>query len=169
MSNPISETASFVQNPVNVTVKTNLAGPSFSVDDTTYTTTQTFTWPPGSSHTIATTSPQPGATGVRYVWNNWSDKGTISHSVAPTQNTTYTANFTKQYFLTMGHNTGGTVSPASGWKASGSTVKITATPATGYTFTDWTGTGSGSYSGTTNPVNITMGGPISETATFTHK
>jgi Divergent InlB B-repeat domain len=158
MGGPISETASFVQNPVNVTVQTNLAGLSFSVDGTPYPTPQTFSWQPGSSHTIATASPQSGATGVRYVWSNWSDKGTISHSVAPTQNTTYTAAFTTQYFLTMSAGTGGTVSLASGWKANGSTVKITATPATGYSFTDWTGTGTGSFSGTTNPVSITMGG-----------
>jgi uncharacterized repeat protein (TIGR02543 family) len=41
-------------------------------------------------------------------------------------------------------------------------------PANGYSFTNWTGTGTGSFSGATNPVSITMGGPITETATFTH-
>ena len=78
MGGPISETASFVQNPVNVTVQTNLAGLSFSVDGTIYTATQTFSWQPGSSHTIATTSPQNGATGVQYLWSKWSDSAGIS-------------------------------------------------------------------------------------------
>ena len=32
----------------------------------------------------------------------------------------------------------------------------------------WTGTGTGSYSGSNNPASITMSGPITETATFTH-
>jgi hypothetical protein len=123
---------------------------------------------PGSSHTIATTSPQSGGTGVQYIWTNWSDGGAISHTVAPTTNKTYTATFSTQYYLTTTHGTGGTVSPASGWKNSGATVSITATPANHYSFSNWTGSGTGSYSGPNNPASITMGGPITEMATFTH-
>jgi probable HAF family extracellular repeat protein len=168
MNGPITENATFIQNPVQVTVQTNPAGLTFSVDGTTYTTAQTFSWDPGSSHTIATTSPQNGGTGVRYVWSNWSGGGAISHTVAPTTNKTYTATFRTQYYLTMTHGTGGTVSPASGWKVSGTTVSISATPASGYSFTSWSGSGTGSYSGTNNPASITMGGPITENGTFTH-
>jgi hypothetical protein len=168
MNGPITENATFIQNPVQVTVQTNQAGLTFSVDGTTYNSAQTFSWDPGSSHTIATTSPQSGGTGVRYLWSNWSGGGAISHTVAPTTNKTYTATFKTQYYLTVTHNTGGIVSPASGWRASGSTVSITATPATNYHFTNWTGSGTGSFSGTSNPASITMGGPINETASFTH-
>jgi hypothetical protein len=168
MNGPITENGSFTQNNVQVTVQTNLAGLSFSVDGNPYTTAQTFSWQPGSSHTIASTSPQSGGPGVRYVWTSWTGGGAISHTVAPTTNKTYTANFNTQYYLTMSHNTGGTVTPASGWKASGSSLPISATPASGYHFTNWTGSGPGSYSGTSNPASITMGGPITETATFTH-
>src|SRR5207247_1106182 len=144
------------------------AGLSFTVDGTTYNSTQTFSWVSGSSHTIATPSPQSGGTGVQYAWTKWNDHGAISHTVAPTTNTTYTATFRTQYFLTMTHNTGGTVSPASGWKASGAVISISATPATDYSFSNWTGTGTGSYSGPNNPASITMGGPITENATFIH-
>jgi Divergent InlB B-repeat domain len=168
MNGPITETATFTQNPVRVTVQTNPAGRSFTVDGTSYTTAQTFSWQPGSSHTISTTSPQSGGSGARYVWSSWTGGGAISHTVAPTTNRTYTATFTTQYYLTMTHGTGGTVIPASGWKNSAATVSITATPATGYSFSNWRGTGTGSFSGTTNPASITMGGPITETATFTH-
>jgi hypothetical protein len=168
MNGPITENAAFTQNPVQVTVQTDPAGLSFAVDGTTYTAAQTFSWAPGSSHTIASTSPQSGDTGVRYVWSNWNWGGAISHTVAPTTNKTYTANFTTQYYLTMSHGVGGTVSPGSGWRNSGVTVSITATPSTGYSFSNWAGTGTGSYSGTTNPGSITMGGPITEAATFTH-
>jgi len=122
MNGPITETASFTHNPVQVTVQTNPSGLAFAVDGTPYTSAQTFTWVPGSSHTIATTSPQNGAT----------------------------------------------VTPASGWKNSGAAVSIRAMPASGYSFTNWTGSGTDSFSGTTNPASITMGGPITETATFTH-
>src|SRR5207248_1311159 len=160
MNGPITETASFTQNPVHVTVQTNPAGHSFTVDGTPYTTAQTFSWQPGSSHTISTTSPQSRGTGARYVWSSWTGGGAISHTVAPTTNKTYTATFTTQYYLTMAHGTGGTVIPASGWKNSGATVSITATPTNNnqvsYSFSGWTGSGAGSYSGTNNPASITM-------------
>jgi len=168
MNGPVTENATFTQNNVQVAVQTNPTGLSFTVDGTSYTTTQTFSWQPGSTHTIATTSPQSGATGVRYVWTNWSGGGAISHTVAPTTNKTYTANFNTQYFLTMSHGTGGTVSPTSGWRNGGAAISISAIPATGYGFTNWSGSGTGSFSGTNNPASITMGGPITETATFTH-
>jgi len=99
---------------------------------------------------------------------NWSGGGTISHTVAPATNINYTATFTTQYFLTMSHGTGGTVTPLSGWKNSGAAFSIRAIPAAGYNFKNWSGIGTGSYSGTNNPVLITMGGPITETASFTH-
>ena len=51
---------------------------------------------------------------------------------------------------------------------SGAALSISAMPANGYSFTNWTGSGTGSFSGTNNPASITMGGPITETATFTH-
>jgi Arylsulfotransferase (ASST)/Arylsulfotransferase Ig-like domain/Divergent InlB B-repeat domain len=168
MNGPITENAVFTQNAVQVTVQTNLAGLSFSVDGTTYTATQIFLWQPSSSHTIATTSPQDGGTGVRYVWTNWSGGGAISHTVAPTTNKTYTANFTTQYFLTMSHGIGESVSPTSGWRAKGSTVSISAHPANGYSFTNWTGSGTGSYSGSNNPASITISGPIAEAGAFNH-
>src|SRR4030095_7844792 len=95
MNGPITETAAFTQNPVQVTVQTNPAGRAFTVDGTPYTAAQSFSWQPGSSHTIATTSPQNGGTGIRYVWSSWSDGGAISHTVAPTTNKTYTATFRK--------------------------------------------------------------------------
>jgi len=168
MNGPNTENAIFTQNNVQVAVQTNPTGLSFTVDGTSYTSTQTFSWQPGSSHAIATISPQGGGTGVRYVWTNWSGGGAISHTVAPTTNKTYTANFTTQYFLTMTHGTGGTVSPTSSWRNSGAAISISAKPAAGYSFTNWTSSGTGSFSGTNNPASITMGGPITETATFTH-
>src|SRR5439155_13374509 len=93
-------------------------------------------------------------------WNSWSGGGAISHTVAPTSTTTYTAKFTTQYYLTMSQGTGGTVSPSSGWKNSGATVAITATPTSNtqasYSFAGWTGGGTGSYSGMNSPASITM-------------
>jgi thermolysin len=159
-------TATTSAGTVQVTVQTNPAGRSFVVDSTTYSSAQTFTWVRGSSHTIATTSPQNGSSGVRFSWNNWSNGGAISHSVAPTANISYTANFTTQYFLSMNAGTGGTVSPSSNWFNSGQAVSITASPSSGFSFNGWTGSGSGSFSGSANPASVTMGGPLTESANF---
>ena len=168
MTGPIMEWAYFTQNPVQVTFQTSPAGRTFTVDSITYSAPQTFSWVPGSAHTIATTLTQSGPSGVQYAWSKWSDGGYVSHYIVPSKNATYTATFTTQYYLTMSAGTGGSAHPASGWKNSGTVVPINVTLAKGYTFGSWTGSGTGSYSGTTNPASITMGGPITEAATFTH-
>ena len=160
-------TAIYASPTIQITVQTNPAGRGFSVDGASFSSTQTFSWTPGSSHTIATTSPQSGTTGTQFVWSNWSDSGLISHIVAPTTATTYTANFTTQFMLTMAGGSGGTVSPASGFFNGGQSVNISATPNSNFAFSGWTGTGTGSFTGATNPVAVTMNGPITETAAFT--
>jgi N-acetylmuramoyl-L-alanine amidase len=170
--NPSTATLTIIDNDISplitVTAQTNPVGRSFTVDGTTYTTTQTLSWTAGSSHTISTASPQSGGTGTQYLWSNWSDSGAISHTVSPTNNTTYTANFTTQYFLTMNAGTGGTVSPPSGYFNSGQSLSISASPISGFNFSGWTGSGSGSFTGSSNPASVTMSGPINETASFTN-
>src|SRR5207248_5489002 len=47
MNGPITETAFFTQNPVQVTVQTSPVNISFAVDGTSYTATQTSSWQPG--------------------------------------------------------------------------------------------------------------------------
>ena len=77
--------------------------------------------------------------------------------------------FQHQYYLTMkvSSSTAGSVTPSSGWHNAGSTVTIKATAKTGHTFNKWTGTGTGSYTGTSGSHTITMNSAITETATFT--
>jgi hypothetical protein len=155
-----------VSNSSSTTVGTSPAGLSFTVDGTNYTTQQAFNWVPGSGHTLATVGTQSGVSGSQYVWSSWSDGGAISHTVAPTNSTSFTANFTPQYFLTMNAGSGGSVSPGNLWTNSGTGVSISATASNGYSFGGWTGSGSGSYSGSKNPASITMNGAITETASF---
>jgi uncharacterized repeat protein (TIGR02543 family) len=76
-------------------------------------------------------------------------------------------NLTTAYFLTMNAGNGGTVNPVSGWYSPGQLVAITAVAGPGYTFSGWSGTGAGSYTGTTNATTITMNGNVTETANFT--
>jgi endoglucanase len=70
----------------------------------------------------------------------------------------------KQYTITTAVTGSGTValSPAGGTYPEGTTVTITATPATGYQFTNW----SGGVTGTTNPAMVTLTSNISVTANF---
>jgi hypothetical protein len=164
----LDDVIAVVPPTTSVTIQTNPTGRSFTVDGTTYTTTQAFSWTPGSSHTIATTTPQSGGTGTQYVWSDWSDGGAMSHTItAPSAGTTYTANFTTQYYLTMVAGTGGTVTPASGWYNSAQSVQIQAYASGGYSFAGWVGSGPGSYSGAVNPAAAIMNGTVTETASFT--
>ena len=155
----------FVQG-VSVTVQGNPSGVSFSVDGTTYSTPQTFSWVSGSSHPIGTTSPQSGGTGVQYIWSNWSDAGAVSHNVAPTSGTTFTANFSTQYRLdtSVSPAGGGTVAvnPPGTWFPPSQGLQLTASPASGYAFSSWAGVDSSSGNG----ASVTMNGYRSVTANF---
>jgi hypothetical protein len=155
-------------NLTQVTVDTSPSGLAFTVDGVTYSSTQVFSWTPGSQHTIATTSPQPGASGAQYVWTSWSDGGATSHTITASPNALFTANFATQYLLTTAASppAGGTVGPASGYYNAGQTVALSATANPTYSFAGWTGTGSGSYTGSNPGGTVTMNGPITETAAF---
>ncbi len=166
MLSPVSEAASFSLNTISVTVRTNPDGHPVLVDDTLYASPKTFLWPAGSSHTISTDSAHAPSGGTRLAWSAWSDAGARTHTIAPVTDSTFTATLGTQYYLTMNTNPGGSVTPPSGWYNNAQTVTITATPSSGYTFASWSGSGTGSYSGLINPRNITMGGPISQTANF---
>lgn len=151
---------------ITVTVTTSPVGRSFSVDGTSYNTAQTFTWISGSSHTISTSSPQ--GTSTRYAFSGWSDGGAISHTVAPTSNTTYTANFNTQYQLTtvVSPIGAGTIAPSpnsgDGYYNANTSVQLAAVANGGYTFANW----SGDLTGGTNPQSVTMTTPRSVTANF---
>jgi hypothetical protein len=162
-------TGNFIPATVQVTITTSPANLLVSVDGGTLTPAPLVeTWNQGSSHTIATTSPQSGGTGVQYAFSSWSDGGAISHSITvPSTATTYTASFATQYQLTTAANpsAGGTVSPTSGnYYNFGTVVPLTATANAGYSFTNWTG----NVANSTSPVTtITMTAPQSVTANFT--
>src|ERR1700680_4348190 len=65
----------------SVSVATNPVGLTILVDGIAATGPQTFTWSPGSSHTLSVASPQQGGTGTRYVFTSWSDSGGQTHTV----------------------------------------------------------------------------------------
>jgi phospholipase C len=81
--------------------------------------------------------------------------------------TTIVFTFQNQFPLTMKANGQGKVMPTSGWKNAGVKVTIKATANSGHKFKSWTGSGTGSYTGTSASHTITMNAAITETATFT--
>jgi len=162
-------------NSQSTTTITITSGPAtgsgfVSVDGSPVTTPYTQSWTTGSTHTIIANSPVGCGAGCQYVWQSWSDGGTQSHQItAPSVSTTYTAIFAQQYYLAMqvSPSTAGTVAPSSGWQNAGAIVQISATANSGSTpFSSWAGSGSGSYSGSSNPATVTINGPITETANF---
>ncbi len=154
------------QSQVSVVIQTTPSGLNFTVTDTdgtnSYVAPHLFNWVPGSAHTVTATSTQPGISGVRYLFNNWSDGGSMTHTVtAPVASATYTAAFATQYQLTTTTDGHGAAIPAQQWYNAGEYATILATPASGYVFSTWTLTGGSGV--ITNPAAVTtsvaMNGP----------
>ncbi|MCE5249036.1 InlB B-repeat-containing protein [bacterium] len=135
------------------------------------TTNPTIGWHAYDEGKVVTIKVSP-VSGYRFVsWTgNVADTTSASTSVTMTGNMTVTANFEKiptQYTLMIKVNINGwgTTNPSVGdYKYDeGAVVSITATPATGYLFTSWTGDVASSTSATTT---VTMNGDRTVTANF---
>jgi Divergent InlB B-repeat domain/Putative Ig domain len=155
-------------NTAQVTVGTNPAGLSYSVDGIPYSSAQILTWTIGTNHTLTTTSSQSPAVGTQDNFVNWSDgTTTVSDAVTATTGTTsFTASFNTSYQLTTSVSPAGsgTVSPTTGgYDAQGSAVPLVATPNANYSFAGWTGNVANANSASTT---ITMNAPQSVTAKF---
>ena len=159
-----------------ITITSNPTGSGYvTVDGTPYSTPQTFIWIAGSQHTLVANSPV-GTSGSRYVYSSWNDTGSITHTyTVPTSPSTVVASFTLQYQITMASNFGSLSPSNSSWYNAGSAVTIYAVSPSivageQYIWNGWTGSGTGSYTGSGNNTSlVTMNGPISETATWTHQ
>ena len=103
-----------------------------------------------------------------YRFSEWSgDASGTNNPITITMDSdkSVTANFIRQYTLTISAGTGGTTDPSPGTYThdSGATVTVKAIANTGYNFSGW----SGDASGTTNPITITMDKDKTITASFT--
>ena len=123
-------------------------------------------YPSGTVVTLTATA----ASGYSFTgWQGDATGSTNPTTVTMNADKTVTANFasTTQYTLTVAASpsNGGSVTknPNQTQYASGTVVTLTATAASGYTFTGW----SGDASGTTNPTTVTMNANKTVTAVFT--
>ena len=184
MNNPITETAQF-QNPakpeVQITIDSDPEGPGFvtvSGDNGTMqpvTTPYTVTGHPGDQGIGVATPTVACGDNCQYLFVSWTSPSignvttpTLNYTV-PSSSETVTANYKKQYYLTMQVDpSSASVSlyPGSGWQFAGRNVTISADARESYAFVLWTGSGFGGYYGTNNPSFVIMNGPITETANF---
>lgn len=130
--------------------------------------------PNASSYNSGTVVTLTATAASGYTFTGWSGDVTgtaASVTVTMNSNKTVTANFTNgsgtTYTLTTtaSPSAGGTItrSPNASTYAAGTVVTLTATPASGYTFSSW----SGGASGTSATTTVTMNANTSATANFT--
>ncbi|MFZ0890861.1 MAG: hypothetical protein WB778_05815 [Thermoplasmata archaeon] len=170
MAGPITETATFVNEStyrVSFTAAGLPAGTNWTVavnglQETSTSASQAFNLTNGS-FTYALESPIAGTTGIQYT--TAPAGGTF---VVQGASVAIPVAYTTQYELTtrVAPAGSGSVSPASAWYNASQVVNVSALPAAGYSFGSWTGVGSGSYSGASDPALVTMEGAVTETASF---
>ncbi|MFN8333456.1 MAG: Ig-like domain-containing protein [Saprospiraceae bacterium] len=163
-------------NPVTLTVTSNKAiTGSFALQNYTLTLNQTGTGtgtlsntPSGTSFAYGTVVTVTATANSNSFFAGWS--GAVTSSSNPVTLTmdshkTLTATFSRlsDYTLTVNIVGNGLVTPTTSSYLSGTVVPITATAATGWSFTGW----SGDLSGNASPTSITLNSNKVVTATFT--
>jgi uncharacterized protein (TIGR03437 family) len=139
-------TASFTSAPLAI-FKSQPACQFITIDGTSWMLPFNQAWTVGSQHMLSVSATQyANDNTVRYQFTGWEDGSTqTTRNVTFTGGTTYTANFKTQYLLTTSYVYVGsgsvTVSPpsADGYYDAGSTVQVTATPASGWALRYWLG------------------------------
>ncbi len=127
----------------------------------TYGANQTFTLSPATGYQVGQVLVDGSVVSVSNNTFTLSDVIT-THAVNVTFNAVASASVAYSISLTQ-PSVGGTISASATTVNSGSPVTLTAKAATGYKFTSW----GGSVSGSTNPLKVNVTGNMSVTATFT--
>ena len=130
----------------------------------------------GSSISGSVVTPVSGVSGTQYVCSGWSGSGSVPASgnistVTFTINTPSTIiwNWAIQYYLTVNSAYG--TSAGQGWYNSGTFASFNVPSPVGsagsqYVFSNWSGSGSGSYTGSLASSSVTMNTPITENASW---
>lgn len=162
--------------PSSVTVDSSPQGLSFTVAGSScnpgsYASPVVFTWPANSSCAVSFSGSYLGAGSARYQFSSWQDAVTSNtRVVTTTSGGTYSfrANFQAQFPLTtlvlppgagLASAAPGT---SDGYYNQGAIATLTASPAAGYQFLNW----SGSLTGSTNPQGLAISAASSAVANF---
>ena len=174
ISGPASEVAEFVpaQAPpapsYTVDFQASAGRPaglswSLTLGGTTYTSTQAQILVTGL---LAGTYPLQVPVAVSADEQTEAVPSNAPNSVHVGPNATVTLDFQTEYWLSVRVVGPGTVSPGSEWVATGTTVDLTPTASPGDSFSGWTGSGAGAYTGPGPQATVTVTAPSSEVATF---
>jgi len=152
-------TANFVRSSYTLTVNINPSGAGSVTLN-----------PSGGVYVAGTTVTLTAVANSGYVFSNWSGSLTGSQNPATivmNSSKTVTANFVRSsYTLTVNINPSGagsvTLNPSGGVYVAGTTVTLTAVANSGYVFSNW----SGSLTGSQNPTTIVMNSNKTLTANF---
>lgn len=123
-----------------------------------YSGPRTMSWAAGASCTV-TMYAEPGAT-TRSVMHSWSDGSTSNPRTFIAAAGAWSTTYRTEHLVQTTATAGGSASPIAAWQAAGSQVQLTATPASGYVFSGWSGGLTG------NPATVTVSAPVSVTASF---
>ncbi len=142
---------------VDYTITSAPTGLQITVDGQISVTPLVVSLLPGTQHQIGALSTQAGTLGTRYLAS-----GTQTISVpCGIASAAVSVNVSTQYSLTITADDGGTVSPAAAWQDAGTSVVLTAAPATGFVFAGWEGDCKGS-----GTCQLSMNGPKNVKADF---
>ncbi len=153
-----------------LTVMPSVAGVAYTVsgagcDGGTYTGWRSFSWPAGTNCTITPAAPTVSGS-TRWRFARWGDSSTAASRTftASPSLTAVELHFATEYLLSRGVNPANSgsvsVTPDSpdGWYAAGTAVQLTASAASAYGFSGWSGAPAG------GAVSMTAG--VSATANF---
>ncbi|TLX92752.1 MAG: hypothetical protein E6K96_10145 [Thaumarchaeota archaeon] len=106
------------------------------------------------------TNPLPGSSSEERWFSESQASGTVEGGAA------LSIAYQHQFFVNLSATEGGSTSVGSGWFDAGQVLMATAKPSAGWALGTWRGTGSGSYSGNSTNISITVDRGISEQASF---
>ena len=150
-------------------------GLEIQVDGDLYVASEPFYWEEGSVHQVRVPSPQHVETGIRYVWDSWTDGGAQSHEISVVAPGVIVSRFTTEYLVNIQTAPSGLnvvvngmsiKAPITFWWRSESTQQLNAPspqpedPAARYTWKGWSDGGEQSHA-------ITISAPTTILAEFT--
>lgn len=162
---PVTLTANFNRSSVKLTVQSNVPGGAITLDGLDYALPAAIPLEAGKTYKLGAVSPVPAGQGTRLVFASWSNGGALAHDfTAPHTDTALTVNYRTEYLVTT------LVSPANsgsvtggGWYALHAKVALTAAPAAGFAFSNF----SGAASSKSNPLALEVTAGQTYVANFT--
>jgi len=156
-----------------LTINTNPAGLSYSINGQSYTGETTIFTNVGSNYLLSAQDIVQGE--MRYKFDSWRrDISVLSTNydyiyTAGASSDTITVHFDRQYLLSV--NSAHATTSGGGWYDVGAYATFAVNPTTvddgggsRYTFTGWQGSGGGSYTGSSISYTVQMNNPITEEA-----